>query len=316
MKKKYVSNRPLGARDSAGIGYLIIPSDQERKQYVEHCYRTGTVTIALENGGLINDVLITKSALNNIDFPDKFNELGTIFVWINQPRKNQPIIIGSLSKTNEFVSFNSDKSSLRRSSNGFVSEVIVDSKKGILIINSNSSKGEGGDIYVISTNRAEDDNKKSKLVVRVSGNIDVSSRNFTLENSKKLLLRVKDLDDDDNVTEIGYEKSVGFSYKDEFGNEAILNSENIQFSPNSKFNIGDGKEPMVLGDTFKDILDDLTDIVSDLATASSQITVVASSFGAPTSVPANAASFVLAKTKLTTLKEKYKNFQSKKSFTD
>ena len=113
MKDKYVSTKPIsGSRDSAGVGYVTIPEGQTISKYIQHCYRTGTISMALENGGVIDKVIITKSALKDIDFPDSYLDLGTQVFWVNQPRKNIPIIVGCISKTNELVNYNKDKISL------------------------------------------------------------------------------------------------------------------------------------------------------------------------------------------------------------
>lgn len=259
MKKKYVSTRGIGGiRDAAGTGYVVIPKDQDIKKFTEYCFRTGTVSLLLENGGVLNNVIISKAALNDIDFPVSFDTLGSQLIWINQPRKNQPIAIGSISKTNEFVNFNKNKSSLRRATNGFVSELLVDAEKGCVIINANSSSESGGDIYIISTNK----NKNSKLNVVVSGTINVRSQEFNIESSKKFIFTIKDKNVDNKITELYYEKEKGFSYKDEFGNEAYLDDKNIQFIPKNTFNIGKGKEPIPLGDTLGDFLDTFIKLVS------------------------------------------------------
>ncbi len=266
MSKKYVSTRSIsGTRDNAGTGFVVIPDDQDIKKFTEFCYRTGTVSLLLENGGIINDVLISKAALNEIDFPESFKALGSQLIWINQPRKNQPIALGSISKTNEFVNFNRNKSSLRRATKGFVSELLVDAEKGCVIINSNSSNESGGDIYIISINK----NKDSKLNLIISGSINARSQYFNIESSKKFSFLVKDKSVDEKITEINYEKGVGFSYKDEFGNQCYLNDKNIQFKPKNTFNIGEGKEPIPLGNTLGKFFEDILDEVSK-----SQVTTV------------------------------------------
>jgi hypothetical protein len=313
MNKKYVSNRPIsGSMDVVGIGYIVVPPQIDINEYIEHSFRTGTISLALENGGIIDNVAITKEAIQNLNFPESSTTLGSQILYVSLPRKNQPIAIGSISKNNEFVNFSKNKSSLRRATKNYVSEVLVDADKGTIIITSNSSVIGGGDIYILSTNK----DKSSKLTLVVSKDINISSQNFTLTNSKKLSFIVKDKDIDNNITQITYEKGVGLTYNDEFGNKIICSSDNIQLSPNSKLNIGDGNEPMMLSNTFKDILDDFTDIVSNLSEACAEITVTVASFGSPTPIPNNAASFINIKSKLSDIKLKYKNFQSSKGFTD
>jgi len=176
-EKTYVATRPIGGKqDAAGIGFVTLPSGYDQEKYIEHCYRSGTVSILMENGGILTDVLITKHALNEIDFPISSNTLGSQVIWVSQPRKKRPIIIGFINKSDEFVSYSKNKSSLRRATGGSVHEVIVDSQKGIVIINSNSAGQTGGDIYILSTNKA----KSAKFNIQVGGNINVLSTNFLI----------------------------------------------------------------------------------------------------------------------------------------
>ncbi len=308
---KYVSTRPVsGTKDSAGIGYVIIPRGVDKKKFIEQCFRTGTISLLLENGGVIDDVLITKSVINQIDFPESFNKKGSLLVWVNQPKKQRPIVIGSLSNANEFVNFSKNKSALRRATANFVSEVLVDAQNGSVIITSNSSVEGGGDIYIISTNK----NKKSKLNIEVSGSINIKSPDFILTNSNKLSLIIKDKSIDEEITEITYEKGIGFSYSDEFGNKMTSDSDGINISPQSKFTIGFGDEPAMLSQTFRDIFEDLTDMISKLATTCSKIQV-GTAMGTST-VPTNVLDLKQIAQDIADLKSKYPDFQSQINFTE
>lgn len=308
---RYTSTRPAsGIKDAAGIGYVIIPAGTDKRKFIDHCFRTGTISLLLENGGVIDNVLVSKSALNEIEFPEKFNTKGSLLIWINQPKKLIPIVIGSLSKTNEFVNFNANKSSLKRSTKNFVSEVLVDAQNGSIIITSNSSIEGGGDIYIISTNKK----KNSKFKIQVSGSVEVETPNFITTASNKISLIVKNKDEDDTITKIEYEKGIGFSYSDEFGNEWSVNSDGFNISPSSKFSIGAGDESIMLGNSFKSILEDLTDMISKLASTCAEIQV-GTSMG-PSTVPTNAADLNQISQDIDSIKKKYPDFLSQIGFTE
>ena len=308
---RYTSTRPAsGTKDTAGTGYVIIPAGTDKRKFINHCFRTGTISLLLENGGVIDDVLISKNALNEIDFPEKFNTKGSQLIWINQPRKLRPIVIGSLSKTNEFVNFSANKSSLKRATKNFVSEVLVDAQNGSIIITSNSSIEGGGDIYIVSTNKK----KNSKFKIQVSGSIEVETPDFIATASNKISFVVKNKDEDDTVTKIEYEKGVGLSYSDEFGNECSANSGGFNISPSSKFSIGSGEESIMLGDSFKSIFDDLTDMISKLASTCAKIQV-GTSMG-PSTVPTNATDLTQISQDINDIKKKYPDFLSQISFTE
>ena len=77
-------------------------------------------------------------------------------------------------------------------------------------------------------------------------------------------------------------------YKDGQGNEAIFNGDNIQFKCN-KFNCGDGTEPMVLGNTLKDLLSQLISAITALTVPTPH---------GPSGAPLNSAQFNQIKSQL------------------
>jgi hypothetical protein len=267
MKGKYVSTRPNGARDYCGIGNIVIPKDKDPQQYITRCFRTGMVSIVLENGGIVDNVIVSKSAIKDLAFPDDYKSLGSQVIWLNKPRQNQPIIIGIFSKNNELINVSRYKDSMRKASQYGLVEMIVDSSKGVAIINSTSFSEKGGDIYIISTNKQQ----SSKLNIMVSGTINITTPDLNIINSDTLSIVIKDSTKDKNVTSISYTKGKGFSYADEFGNKYIINQDNIQFSPKSKFNIGNGNQPIPLGNALLEQLQNTQAQVTAIITALSVI---------------------------------------------
>ena len=71
MKKKSVGTQGIyGKRLSAGIGYIIIPNDQDRKKFIIHCNNTSTVSMLTENNEYFHDVNIDSWTLQEIEWPD------------------------------------------------------------------------------------------------------------------------------------------------------------------------------------------------------------------------------------------------------
>ena len=111
-----VTTRSIGRRLHSGIGFITLPSDKDSNLFIQRCFNSGSVSMTLEDGGVVDNVLITKSALREIEFPDNKNEIGSMVVWVKKPRNNQPMIIGVFTKDNELVSFNRYSSSLKKKS--------------------------------------------------------------------------------------------------------------------------------------------------------------------------------------------------------
>ncbi len=86
-------------------------------------------------------------------------------------------------------------------------------------------------------------------------------------------------------------------YKDDKGNEATFNEDNIQFKCN-KFNLGDGAEPMVLGNTLKDLLGQILDAINAITVPTPH---------GPSGTPINSSQFSAIKGKLSTILSKLSN---------
>lgn len=307
-----ITTRANSVREPAGIGYVFIPKDKDAKEFIEYCRRNNAITILLEDGGYIDNVLVGKSLWNEIEFPETEGTLGSIIFWVNQPKNNQPVAVALISKNNEIVSLTSKKASLRRSSVKGLAEVLVDGNNGNVFINAAGLSDTGGNIFIVSKNKK----KNSTLNLAISGSIQLTSQSVSHLISDFFEINIANAAKDKKVALLRYKKGEGLSYEDEFENTIKTTEDKVQISPKKKFDIGDGKEPMVLGKTLEDLLKEATDLISDIATASASITVIASSLGSPTSVPANVTDFTQIAIKAKALKEKYSTFKSKISNTD
>ena len=70
-----------GEKSFAGIAYLFIPQDVSREEYVNKCLRTNIVSLINENERLDN-VIISQNIINDLEFPEKINEIGSGLAWI------------------------------------------------------------------------------------------------------------------------------------------------------------------------------------------------------------------------------------------
>ncbi len=209
----HVSTRSNGYRDYCGVGNVINPMEYGIDEYQTSCKNTGTVSVILENGGRVDNVQINISALKQITFPPDYTSLGSQVVWLNLPKKNQPIVIAILSKNNELIDISQYSDEFGKSSSNSTTKVMVDSSKGVVIVLSNSQTQTGGDIYIISTNKS----KSSKLNLQISGGIVVQSGGD------------------------------GFSYQDINKNIFTIDKNGVQIKPSTILKIGDGTSPIPLG---------------------------------------------------------------------
>lgn len=126
----------------------------------------------------------------------------------------------------------------------------------------------------------------------------------------------------EDKAEFKYKKGDGFSYKDEFDNEVVCKNGEIDLTSKKivekadTINHNNGGEPMVLGNTLKDLLDQLCSQVSDICTAASRLMVTCGMPGSPSSPPANAARFIAAQSQVNAIKGQLQQILSQKSNLD
>lgn len=155
---------------SSGLGYIIVPLDVDRDKYIEECFVNETVSIYLDSGGMsLNNVKITKECLENIEFPDKVNELGQCVVYIIHPKSRLPIIIGTLSKIKQSNLIGYKQINLRKSFKENFSSIKVDGVLGQITLSTFSE--EGGGICVTCGSPEE----KSLFEMNIQGYLSISS---------------------------------------------------------------------------------------------------------------------------------------------
>ncbi len=307
---KRVTTKSIGVREPAGTAHIIIPQDLDPINYVQYCYRTSSVSIVLENGGIINNVVVSISTLRDITFPEEKNKLGSQIIWVNRPKTNTPMIIGVMTKNNELVLYDKDTISLKGKSKTGSGEVTVDKKNNNIILNANSQIEDGGNIYIVSNNRS----KTSKISISISDLLELICKNVSLQVKEKFELIIKNAQLNKLITNITYENGIGFDYIDEFQNLIHFDEEVMRFDPNKLLYIGEGTEPITLGDTLENLLGQFIDITNSLSQAVAKLTVPTAM--GPSGVPTNIAEFNKVAADLLSLKEQFVNFKSKKSFTD
>lgn len=289
MSKFEVNRGNDNCISASGIGYVIIPDGVETAEYVQRCYRNHTISIGDGYGSTpMHRVKITHEALNNIDFPSG-DSLGSAVVWIRESYTNKPIVIGVLKKGSGLVGRHQQR--LYQEIADQLVDIFVDainsrinitargndSVPGVVVITANSKKDEGDVVKLVSKDKIIGEGKTYEL--RLSKNIDL-----LINDGEKDVLSI-----------VGNEQE--FHIKDNWGNEAVFNEENCKILT-PKFNIGEGKEPMVLGDTLVDLLKQLIDAILSMTV----VTPVG-----PSGTPINAATFSSIKGKLETILSELSN---------
>ena len=284
----------------SGIGYIVIPKDTNTAEYVQRCYRNHSVSIS---GGYdstyMHGVKITEEALNKIKFPDNDDGLGSAVVWLRDSFTNRAVVIGTLKTAGESNMTQGSQQRLIQETAQSVVEMFLDALNCTVNINAqgnenipatinlkaSSGTAEGDVVNVISKDQIVTDSKHIKI---------------NLTNDFELIINNGE---EDIIQIIGNEKELHIL--DHFKNEVTMNEENIHIIDHSKneiitnkdnvqiltqkFNVGSGKEQMVLGNTLVDLLGQLIDAITSMT--------VLTHVG-PSGTPINAATFSAIKGKL------------------
>jgi len=220
-----------GEKSFAGIAYLFIPQDVSREEYVNKCLRTNIVSLINENERLDN-VIISQNIINDLEFPEKINEIGSGLAWIRLYPTNQMIAVSIINRKDDLKLDKENQINITRENKYCKINIIGDPDNSFLnleIENKDQNKSEIN-LKIIG------DNPDSKLNISSSGSINIFSKDKTsIQANNDIILSVVDEEEDKERANIAYIKGMGFSYKDEFDNQ-------IEFTElGSEINIGDNK---------------------------------------------------------------------------
>lgn len=155
--------------NAVSFGYVIIPTDVDRDEYINTCLRTGRVSVMTEGGVFCRDIYVTNECFENIEFPLENGAHGTAVVIASNPYTGTPIIIGTYPRNDESRMRNQeDMYMFRKTFNDTTVSLLLDSHNKSAILNVSSSTG--GIIKVSSTGSTD-----SIVTVDSSGTVEVKA---------------------------------------------------------------------------------------------------------------------------------------------
>lgn len=280
---------------SAGVGFVVVPSEVDRVQYINDCYRTNTLTINGGKGyGYFSGVHADINVMQCIKFPTDEENRGTSVVWVKDAVSQLPVIVAALRRQGEYYSLDENQYRLKRGTETRNVEIFVDGTTAGLDITVLGDKDEPANIDI----KLSSENADSVLNVSCDNEINIiGNKSVNVVTNQKATLKVKEKGEE--KMSLSYELGKGLNYKDEFENEVVAKDGEVDII-SKKINHNSGKEPMVLGNTLADLLDEMLKAI--------QAITVISPVGA-TSTPVNAASFAAIQKKLDAIKSKISNLE-------
>lgn len=224
---------------SAGVGFVVVPEDIDREQYIKDCYRTNTLTINGGRGyGFLSGVHADINVMQNISFPDDEDNRGTAVVWVRDSISQLPVIVGVLRKQDDYYSLAENQFRLQRGSDGRSVEIFIDANTSSVTLSIIGDEKEPSDFNV----NVSSVNKDSVISISCDNEMNLFSE-------KKV-----------NVISNG-EVNVKITEKGETLTSAYFDKEKVQIKSKQIIH-SEGGEPMVLGDTLVGLLGDLISAIT------------------------------------------------------
>jgi hypothetical protein len=240
-------------RYTVGIGYIVVPSNANRDEYILNSLRKEEVCILTQDGSFISKVLIDRDCLQRIEFPIDNNYPGSCVVYINEFIHNQPIVVAVLSKGNENQLLDENQFKLYKKTKLGIVSIVGDGNKGNLFVQLNSEDDIGGDFYIDLLNNSKTSkfilNVKGEVVVNTTGNITLNSEGNTVLNS------------DGNI-DIVSKGNINISVD---GTTSVTSKGKVSIDSDNEIDLGASSlEKAVLGDKLKKFMDDFITEVSNI----------------------------------------------------
>lgn len=242
MNINTVGKTPLesGGNYITGIGYVVLPIDIERDDYLRDCFLQGRVSLKTEEGTYFHKVPIDPWVFNFIEFPVDVNSNGTMVTWVLIPNNNHPVIVGRVLKNDELSGLSENDFKLTRKLGDNFVEISGNPSSSHLNLILNSLKG--GELNISIYNK----DQKGKLNINVLGDTSITSTGNTFINQNNVFTVQTSNPDDSTI------------------NSIFTQNEGENHFENEKFSINNGSEPLVLGNQMKQFLSDFIDQVSGI----------------------------------------------------
>lgn len=275
MEDDFLGIKGIEGNLPAGVGFVIIPENLDIDQYKKDVYQTGRISIFGGYGhSNFYNVLVDREVIQRIKFPKKAGEMGSPVVWINIPKHNEVVVVACLKYDEDYFSISENRRRHTLTHEGNIVDLDLDAKNGKIRI---SGKGVKNPIeFNIDLG---DKNSSAIFKINVEGELLSQSSKRTIMVSREQIVHL--------VTD---KKGIVKSRIKIDENEVQIQSDKIRHS--------NGEQPMVLGNTLVELLENILDEINKIT--------VPTPVG-PSGTPINKAKFEELKGKVKKIKSKISN---------
>lgn len=240
MSNKVGPTSILGSKYTIGIGYLVLPGDISRDDYLKDCYLNLRVSILCEDGAFFNRMPISQEDLNFAVFPLTGKTLGSIVVYGTEELRQQPVVLKVLQQRDDIGDGRENQFKFTRKFNGALVEIngsasIKDRTLNLIV--------DGADAVGSINIHVFNQNQNCQYKVDIAGDTTLNASGQTsITQQKQISIKTTDNVSGDNSSIVQ------------------TPTENKLYS--QKVTVNDGKNPITLGNELKDLLSNFIQLVS------------------------------------------------------
>lgn len=192
-----------GFQWDGGICYVAWPSDINRDDYLKDCYMNSQISVWMNDGSLVNRVIIDNDSLNWITFPQKTTQRGSAVIFIKESQTNQLIIVGVVNRIDQLGQLKENCFSLGRTFKNKVVKINGNVDDGTLSIMV-QTKEKQGKVNIVLDNDSDD----CLFSVSVSGSVDLeATHKISVNSNEEVVISTQTMGNKANPSFIKVEES-------------------------------------------------------------------------------------------------------------
>lgn len=267
--------QPAGKRQMVGLGFIIANTTQSLAEYKRYCFDTSTVTIVTTENEIINQCLIGKNAISQIEFPNTTKQKGSLVAWICPKANNTPVIIDVINGTTDKNNQQSDETVYFKKGGKYdINSILFEAlgNKGVFNIIANGYGENNGEIIT----KVIHSKLQGLYDLYVQGNIKIDSEDSIIIKAKQNfeILIEDDIDDGTGIKKtkkanLSYKTGRGLQYLDENDNFIQTTKDGIDLRVNKDkviklYSAQNEQQYTVLSDNLINTLNSAFDAVTNL----------------------------------------------------
>lgn len=234
-------------RPTVGVGYIIIPNDITRDQYLKIIKRTGYCQIATDTNEVINNVLIPLHLIDQISVPLIPGDYGSMISWMSIYKTGQVILNGIHLKPGEMHFLGEGRVTNQYNLDSQTITQAFDPSTGNYSLNVNVKDGNVGSITF--------NIKGNKITISSDGQVRVDSENkVVLVTENELNIQIGTENGKISTFKL-YDATL--NYTDYNGNHLIIDATKASLEAPTIEIGNNATEPAILGTQLFNILNEL-----------------------------------------------------------